>query len=90
MRVYDTGSNANAGWYLYDETGSTLLFWVQGSAPNNSFVIAPNGRIGWGTNVPQTSMHVVSGAGPITFRMQDSGILPNTWDVEGGRRIQRS
>ena len=74
----------SVGFDIFDITNNTdPLFRIESGAPPYSFVINPNGRIGLGTSAPLTSMHA-SSDGPITFRLEDASVIPNTWDVEGG------
>ncbi|MBC8116238.1 MAG: tail fiber domain-containing protein, partial [Candidatus Saccharimonas sp.] len=74
----------NFSFDFQDVTGDTIPFRVLPGAPDFSFVIDPNGRIGLGTDDPQARLHGLNPAGPVTFRMEDSSGIPGRWDVEGG------
>lgn len=58
-QIFDVAAN-EANFFIRDATnGSRLIFRAQPGAPENSIYIANSGNIGFGTNSPQSNIHVI-------------------------------
>ena len=70
---------------IEDSETSRLPFTIEAGAPNHALYVDDGGRIGIGTNIPTTSIHVSTGNTPTLRLEQDgsSGFQPYTWDVAG-------
>lgn len=60
-------------------------FTVLASAPDNALFVGTQGRVGLGTSVPATEIHVRDGNTPALRLEQDTsaGFASQTWDVSG-------
>ena len=80
--------SANGGlnkFSIDDIDGGRTPFTIEGNAPSHSLYVDDGGRLGLGTSIPVSDIHVVSGNTP-TLRLEQngsSGFAPQTWDVAG-------
>jgi hypothetical protein len=75
--IWDLASN-ETNFFIRDVTnGSKLPFRIRPGAPQSSIDIAADGKVGMGTDSPQSRLHVKSTAGKADLRLQ-SFSSPNT------------
>jgi hypothetical protein len=71
---------------VQDVTAGTSPFTIVGPAPNHALVIADNGHIGLGTQLPLRDLHVIAPLQP-TLRLEQSGVPgapARSWDIAPG------
>jgi hypothetical protein len=81
----DSASGGANYFAIEDSTAARIPFRIEAGAPNNSLYVRDTGRIGLGTNVPVTKLHLVLGDTPAIRLEQDasSGWTPQVWDMAG-------
>lgn len=84
--VINETSNGGANFFgIEDATAGAQSFTLEAGAPANSIYIDSNGRLGFGTSTPSTSIESVSGNSPTLRLNQDGseGFQAQSWDVGG-------
>ncbi len=79
----DSSNGGQNKFSIDDIDGGRTPFTIEASAPSHSLYVDDGGRLGLGTSIPVTDVHVKTGNTP-TYRMEQdgsSGFTPQTWDV---------
>jgi len=81
--INDTGNGGANYFGIEDATAGIMSFRIEAGAPANSLVVDNGGRVGIGTMVPATELHILDGDSPILRLEQDgsSGFTPQIWDL---------
>ena len=85
LTANDSANGGQNRFSIRDVTANRVVFTVEGNAPTNALYVDDGGRLGLGTAIPTTDVHVVSGNTP-TVRLEQngsSGFAPQTWDMAG-------
>ncbi|OAN77877.1 hypothetical protein A8B82_11755 [Sulfitobacter sp. EhC04] len=88
LRINDPQSVASGGidkFAVEDDTAGTTPFTIAGGAPSNAFWLATSGRLGLGTMLPASELHIVGPSFP-SIRLQQSTATGNpasTWRMQG-------
>ena len=84
--TFNDSSNGGANKFSIDDIDhGRTPFTIEAGAPSHSLFVDDGGRLGLGTSIPVTDIHVKSGNTPTLRLEQDgsSGFTPQTWDVAG-------
>ena len=84
--TFNDSANGGANKFSIDDIdGGRTPFTIEAGAPSHSLFVDDGGRLGLGTSIPVTDIHVKSGNTPTLRLEQDgsSGFTPQTWDVAG-------
>ncbi|MFW2543506.1 hypothetical protein ACN2XU_12745 [Primorskyibacter sp. 2E107] len=65
---------------IEDGGTNTIPFQIMGGAPPASFVMASDGKIGMGTAIPQTNLHMAD-PNTVALRMEPGGAGGRIWEV---------
>ncbi|KJS32385.1 MAG: hypothetical protein VR64_07090 [Desulfatitalea sp. BRH_c12] len=83
--INDITSGGASYFAVEDSTAGRIPFKIEAKAPADALTISRSGRIGFGTAIPQTELHIFDGDTPtIRFEQDGSGgWAPQTWEVAG-------
>jgi len=83
LTANDSTSGGANKFSIDDITNSKVPFTVTANAPTNSFFMASNGKVGFGTNSPGLNLHAKASDTPAVRLEQDStgGFIAQTWDI---------
>ncbi|SFD67355.1 hypothetical protein [Pseudoalteromonas denitrificans] len=82
--IINESKNGGANFFaIEDATATKIPFKIEAKAPANSLIVNANGKMGFGTAVPATKLHAVSGNSPALRLEQDgsSGFSAQSWDM---------
>ncbi|WP_138069692.1 hypothetical protein [Sulfitobacter sp. EhC04] len=77
--------NGRNQFMLKNDTLGTIPVTVQAGAGENALFLADTGRIGMGTSMPQTDLHIVGSGATVGLRMQTSGASSHTWAMQSNQ-----
>lgn len=84
--IANDSANGGASYLgIEDASASRRIATFEGNAPAHSLYVDDGGRVGFGTSIPSTDLHVKDGDSPTLRLEQDgsSGFAPQTWDIAG-------
>ena len=84
--IFNDTTNGGASYFsVQDATASRRIFTLEAGAPANSLYVEDYGRVGLGTSVPYTELHIADGDTPTVRLDQDgsSGWAAQVWDMAG-------
>ena len=85
LTANDSANGGANAFYVTDRDQATQPLVVEGGGSSNTLYVAPGSRVGVGTNIPQRSVHALSGDTP-GLRLEQSasqGFPAQTWDITG-------
>ena len=85
LAANDTNNGGANDFSIRDRDQGTKPFVVEAAVSSNTLYVAPNERIGVGTNIPVRSVHALTGDTP-GIRLEQStslGFPAQTWDITG-------
>ena len=85
ITINDSANGGSNYFAVDDVTNSTTPFKIGDGAPSNSLYINERGRVGLGTALPRSQLHLQEGNSPGIRLEQDTsrGWSAQTWDVSG-------
>jgi hypothetical protein len=85
LTANDSASGGLNKFSIDDISGSRTPFTIEANSASHSLYVDNGGRVGFGTNIPVTDLHVKDGDSPTLRLEQDgtSGFAPQTWDLAG-------
>ncbi len=85
IQINDTTSGGASYFAIWDTDGGVKPFVIEAGAPAASLYVEDYGRVGLGTTVPYTELHIADGDSPTVRLDQDgsSGWAPQAWDLLG-------
>jgi len=86
--INDTANGGNNFFAIEDSGAAALPFYIEAGAQNNALYLDANGRIGFGTSAPSTSIESRIGSTPTLRLNQDGsqGFTPQVWDIGGNEQ----
>lgn len=84
--VANDTANGGANYFsIEDSTAGNKIFMVKAGAPAHSLYVDDYGRVGLGTSVPSTELHLLDGDSPTCRLEQDTseGWGAQVWDILG-------
>ena len=85
ITINDSANGGVNKFSIDDITGGRTPFTIEANAPSHSLYVDDGGRLGLGTSIPSTDIHVIAGD-TATLRLEQngsSGFAPQIWDVAG-------
>jgi len=85
LAANDSSNGGANDFSIRDRDQGTKPFVVEAAVSSNTLYVAPNERIGVGTNIPVRSVHALTGDTP-GIRLEQSaslGFPAQTWDITG-------
>jgi len=82
--VINDSSNGGANFFAIEDSDfGRRPFTIETGSPANSLFIDDDGRIGFGTSTPMTTLEAVNGNNPTLRLNQDGsqGFTPQSWDI---------
>ncbi len=85
IQINDTTSGGASYFAIWDTDGGVKPFVIEAGAPSASLYVEDYGRVGLGTSVPYTELHIADGDTPTVRLDQDgtSGWARQVWDLAG-------
>jgi len=86
--INDTANGGSNFFGIEDSNTGLLPFNIEAGAPNGGLYLDANGRVGFGTSTPSTSLETVIGSTPTLRFNQDGsqGFTPQIWDIGGNEQ----
>lgn len=83
--INESANGGNSFFGIEDSTAGAIPFYIEAGAQDNALYLDANGRVGFGTSTPATSLESRIGSTPTLRLNQDSslGFEPQVWDIGG-------
>ena len=83
ITVNDSTNGGSNSFAITDIDGGKTPFKIMAGAPSSSIYVSESGKVGFGTGVPSTDLHIKAGNTPSVRIEQDSnsGYTAQTWDI---------
>ena len=85
--INDSATTGMERFSVQDIDAGTLPFTIEGGIAENTLYLAPAGRVGMGTGLPQRSLHIMSDENFPGLRLERTSASffgPDTWDINMG------
>lgn len=86
--INDSANGGNNFFAIEDSNTGSLPFYLEAGAQSNALYVDANGRVGFGTATPATSLETRFGSTPTLRFNQDGsqGFTPQVWDIGGNEQ----
>jgi len=83
IEINESSNGGTNHFAINDITGSTTPFKIMAGAPENAFFVASDGKVGIGTDLPASTLHVVGTVQATSFLGDGSGLTGITGATGG-------